>query len=255
LATDTINISSSGEGESTTTGKELLRQILHQTLEPPNVGIWGIDNDGNSSIVSNNSVARWFFCNPPDLMRKSARIRQMQLKPFFTPRGSFLVIFLERIWPYLRSGQKEIFSFLRIICKKIILISWQIKNSKKCKKKWEISWILLIQIPKPPESARSVKQKQTYAKLVKIRQKSARNWKPARNIFCPPDDFQIRQNCPNLAEKTAIWQRWATNSNIRVGTAWGRQLVCGDIEEEVLVLVETRGGNFGKSTSRAEFEF
>jgi hypothetical protein len=40
-----------------------------------------------------------------------------------------------------------------------------------------------------------------------IRQKSARNREPARNIFCPPDDFQIRQNFPNLAEKTAIWQR------------------------------------------------
>jgi hypothetical protein len=66
--------------------------------------------------------------------------------------------------------------------------------------------------------SKTARQKQTHAKLVKIRQKSARNWEPARNIFCPPDDFQIRQNCPNLAEKTAIWQRcvqfllfWQTN--------------------------------------------
>jgi hypothetical protein len=44
-------------------------------------------------------------------------------------------------------------------------------------------------------------------KIGQIRQKSARNWESARNIFCPPDDFQIRQNFANLAEKTAIWQR------------------------------------------------
>jgi hypothetical protein len=28
-----------------------------------------------------------------------------------------------------------------------------------------------------------------------------------RNIFCPPENFQINQNFPNLAEKTAILQR------------------------------------------------
>jgi hypothetical protein len=44
-------------------------------------------------------------------------------------------------------------------------------------------------------------------KIGQIRQKSARNWESARNIFCPPDDFQIRQNFANLAEKTAIRKR------------------------------------------------
>jgi hypothetical protein len=48
--------------------------------------------------------------------------------------------------------------------------------------------------------------------------KSARNWEPARNKKFPPDNFQIRQNCPNLVEKTAIWQRCSALSfNGRVG--------------------------------------
>jgi hypothetical protein len=44
----------------------------------------------------------------------------------------------------------------------------------------------LIFANKDSKTARSVRLKQTHAKLVKIRQKSARNWEPARNIFCPP---------------------------------------------------------------------
>jgi hypothetical protein len=46
-------------------------------------------------------------------------------------------------------------------------------------------------------------------KIGQIRQKSVRNWQSARNIFYPPDNFQIRQNFTNLAVKTAIWQRWS----------------------------------------------
>jgi hypothetical protein len=45
-----------------------------------------------------------FSSNPQDLMRKSARIRQMPLKPFFTPGGRFVVFFsvdfaLAQEWP------------------------------------------------------------------------------------------------------------------------------------------------------------
>jgi hypothetical protein len=65
--------------------------------------------------------------------------------------------------------------------------------------------VLLIETSKPPESAR---QQQTHAKLVKSARNFARNWESARIIFCPSDHFQIRQNFSDLAEKTAIWQRW-----------------------------------------------
>jgi hypothetical protein len=72
-----------------------------------------------------------------------------------------------------------------------------------CEKKLEISCFCLYR-RKTPESAK--KNQRTY-KIGQICQKSARNWQSARNIFCPPDDFQIYQNFVNLAEKTAIWQR------------------------------------------------
>jgi hypothetical protein len=86
---------------------------------------------------------------------------------------------------------------LKIFCTKIFVLNYFLYGRKSEKK----AVFLLTKTPKPPESAR---QKQTHAKLVK----SARNWESPRNIFCLPDDFQIGQNFPNLAEKTAIWQRW-----------------------------------------------
>jgi hypothetical protein len=57
------------------------------------------------------------------------------------------------------------------------------------------------------KTARIRQTKTNLCKIGQIRQKSARNLESARNIFCPPDDFQIGQNFANLAEKTAIWQR------------------------------------------------
>jgi hypothetical protein len=60
---------------------------------------------------------------------------------------------------------------------------------------------LLKETPKPPESARSARQKQNHTKLVK----SARN---PPEIWSPPEIFFARQNFANLAEKTATWQRW-----------------------------------------------
>jgi hypothetical protein len=65
----------------------------------------------------------------------------------------------------------------------------------------------MISANKDSKTARIRQTKTSLCKIGQIRQKSARNWEPARNICCPPDDFQIRQNFPNLAEKTAIWQR------------------------------------------------
>jgi hypothetical protein len=50
-----------------------------------------------------------------------------------------------------------------------------------------------------------------------IRQKSARNWEPDINIFCLLENFQICQNCQNLADKSAIWQRW---HGITLFTEW-----------------------------------
>jgi hypothetical protein len=57
------------------------------------------------------------------------------------------------------------------------------------------------------KTARIRQTKPKPCKIGQTRQKSARNWQSARNIFYPKDDFQIRQNFANLAEKTAIWQR------------------------------------------------
>jgi hypothetical protein len=67
---------------------------------------------------------------------------------------------------------------------------------------------LLKETQKPPEFRQICQTKINLCKIGQIRQKSARNWEPAKNKKFPPDNFQIRQNCPNLAEKTAIWQRW-----------------------------------------------
>jgi hypothetical protein len=64
------------------------------------------------------------------------------------------------------------------------------------------------------KTARIRQTKTNPCKIGQIRQKSARNKEPARNIFCPPDDFQIRQNFPNLAEKTAIWQRCISHDSV-----------------------------------------
>jgi hypothetical protein len=57
------------------------------------------------------------------------------------------------------------------------------------------------------KSARSARQKLSCKKEAKSARKSARNPQSARNIFCPPTDFQNRQKFAYLAVKTAIWQR------------------------------------------------
>jgi hypothetical protein len=74
---------------------------------------------------------------------------------------------------------------------------------------------LLKETQKPPEFRQICQTKINLCKIGQIRQKSARNWEPARNKKFPPDNFQIRQNCPNLAEKTAIWQRCLTKREKR----------------------------------------
>jgi hypothetical protein len=61
---------------------------------------------------------------------------------------------------------------------------------------------------KDSKTAKIRQTKTNPCKIYQIRQKSARNWETTGNIFCPPEDFQIRQNFANLAEKTAVWQRW-----------------------------------------------
>jgi hypothetical protein len=66
---------------------------------------------------------------------------------------------------------------------------------------------LLKETQKTPEFRQICQTKINLCRIGQIRQKSARNWEPARNNKFPPDNFQIRQNSPNLAEKTAIWQR------------------------------------------------
>jgi hypothetical protein len=110
---------------------------------------------------------------------------------------------LLRIWPNLRSGPCEIFFsfeiffvlfFCQFFCNFFFVIFYSFK--KIVRRSLNKAAFLLKETQKPPE-----------CKIGQIRQKSARNWEPARNKKFPPDNFQIRQNCPNLAEKTAIWQR------------------------------------------------
>jgi hypothetical protein len=61
-----------------------------------------------------------------------------------------------------------------------------------------------METPKPPEFRQICQTKQGLCRISQIGQKSARNWEPAKNIFCPPDDFLFRQNFRNLADKSAI---------------------------------------------------
>jgi hypothetical protein len=90
--------------------------------------------------------------NPPSrigkIRQKSAR-NWDDLRPFFTLRIVF-VGFLVWILPYLRSGQGKIFIFFENILHKIIfyqLFFFARKSENK-------SCFLLIEAPKPPESAR-----------------------------------------------------------------------------------------------------
>jgi hypothetical protein len=79
---------------------------------------------------------------------------------------------------------------------------------------------------KGSKTARIRQTKTNPYKIGQIRQKSARNWESARNIFCPPDDFQIRQNFANLAEKTAIWQRCIAERIYCAYRPWHRAAAC-----------------------------
>jgi hypothetical protein len=153
-----------------------------------------------------------FRQNPPSrigqIRQKSAR-NWDDFRPFFTLRVVF-VGFLVRILPYLRSGQGKIFIFfenilhnlvfLKNILHKIIFLPLFFFARKSEKKNCFIAY-------RDSKTARIRQPNTKQYKMGQIRQKSARNWESARNIFCPLDNFQIRQNCPNLAEKTAIWQR------------------------------------------------
>jgi hypothetical protein len=47
---------------------------------------------------------------------------------------------------------------------------------------------------KPPEFHQIRQIEMRLCRIGRIRQKSARNWESARNILCPPDDFQIIKN-------------------------------------------------------------
>jgi hypothetical protein len=115
--------------------------------------------------------------------------------------------FLLRIWPNLRSGQGEIFFSLKFLFVQKKNLK-KIFKKKNCMKEFEKTCFSLKDTKKPPEFRQICQAKIKLCRIGQIRQKSARNWEPARNIFCPLDNFQIRQNCRNLAEKTAIWPRW-----------------------------------------------
>jgi hypothetical protein len=103
-----------------------------------------------------------------------------------------------RILHYLRRGQGKIFIFFENILHKIILYPLLFFARKSEKKSCFFAY-------GDSKTARIRQPNTKQYKIGQIRQKSARNWESARNIFYPPDNFQIRQNCPNLAEKTAIW--------------------------------------------------
>jgi hypothetical protein len=75
---------------------------------------------------------------------------------------------------------------------------------------------LLKETQNPPEFRQICQTKINLCKIGQIHHKSTRNWEPARNKKFPLDNFQIRQNCPNLAEKTAIWQRCIVPNDPRV---------------------------------------
>jgi predicted membrane protein len=137
---------------------------------------------------------------------KSAR-NWDDFRPFFTLRLVF-VAFLVRILPYLRSSQREIFItgffykyfteyffILKLLCEFFYQLIFL------CKKKFFFSNI-------DSKTAKIRQKKPKPCKVDHMRQKSARNWQSAKNIFYPSDNFQIRQNFANLAVKTAIWQRW-----------------------------------------------
>jgi hypothetical protein len=130
-----------------------------------------------------------------------------------------LWVYLLRISPYLRSGPGKIFIFFENILYNIFLFK------KYFFAQYFFSTYFFMQVKvrtklffanRGSETAgiRQISQTKTKpCKIGPIRQKSARNWESARNSFCLPANFQIRQNFPNLAEKTAIWQRW--NAKIR----------------------------------------
>jgi hypothetical protein len=112
--------------------------------------------------------------------------------------------------PYLKSGQGKIcifcenilhnLGFLKIFCKKLFFINFFFCKKEKVRKKKDFFFFA----SRDSKTARIHQTKTKPYKIGQIRQKSARNWESARNKIFPPDDFQIRQNYQNLAEKTAI---------------------------------------------------
>jgi hypothetical protein len=59
-----------------------------------------------------------------------------------------------------------------------------------------------METQKPPEFCQIRQTKLSPYRFGPIRKNSPKNWGTARNIFCPSDDFQIRQNCRNMEKKT-----------------------------------------------------
>jgi hypothetical protein len=161
------------------------------------------------------------------------------------------VSFLVWISPYLRRGVGEIFIhlyffffFRKCFTQKSCFSSKLIREERAI-----TNIFLLMETPKPPEFRQICQTKEGLCRISPIHQKSARNWEPTRNIFCQPDDFQIRQNFQNLADKSAIWQRWAKGRGRRqAGTADGNSLRQGGRterekkEKRRAELVEARAG-------------
>jgi hypothetical protein len=125
--------------------------------------------------------------------------------------------FLVRISPYLGNGPWKIFLFFEnILYNNFLFKKYFAQNyfcSTSCFVQEKVKKNKSFFANRDSKTARIHQNPQTKTnpcKIGQIRQKSARNKESARNIFCPPENFQIRQNCTYLAEKTAIWQRWTT---------------------------------------------
>jgi hypothetical protein len=142
--------------------------------------------------------------NPPS---RIGQIRQKSVRnwddfrPFFTLRVVF-VAFLVRILPYLRSGKGEIYFFFRKYFAEYLFIL-KLFYAKKSEKQVVF---LLIKAPKPPESARSARQKQTHTKFVK----SARNLPEIGSL---PEIFFARQTTFKSARILQIWRRKPPSGN------------------------------------------
>jgi hypothetical protein len=125
--------------------------------------------------------------------------------------------FLVRISPYLRNGPGNFYIFIYFFLHKSLFFENILHNiikhnfflSKKKSYNKVTFCLLILQNHRDSKTARipqDLPDKKGPCRINQIHQKSSRNLEPARNNLCPPDDFQIRQNFQNLADKTTIGQ-------------------------------------------------